>query len=297
LVHGIGLTHRRHFWGRIPAALQAAGADVHLGYTAAWGTVEHNAALLKQQLEQLLASTDAARINIIAHSKGGLDARCLAESLGCAPQIASITTLSTPHAGTKALDFVLRWFGWVITLIALPFNGLMHLWGERVSDFATVCAQLSTTAMQAFNRANLPAPEVYYQSYASGLSNLLSDVTFDFSYLLVKPFDGENDGLVSPASAPYGEFKGVLRSATRRGISHRDIIDLRMKPLGKRAVSGGVAEQGGRGAEGGKGAELAEQGDRTALCGELPLGPPSLIVTDIVDWHIALVADLKRRGF
>ncbi len=46
-------------------------------------------------------------------------------------------------------------------------------------------------------------------------------------YILVKLTEGENDGLVAIDSAKWGEFKGVLKSKYRRGISHGDIIDLR----------------------------------------------------------------------
>ena len=44
------------------------------------------------------------KVNIIAHSMGGLDARYLAATLGYAPKIASITTLSTPHGGSNIAD-------------------------------------------------------------------------------------------------------------------------------------------------------------------------------------------------
>jgi triacylglycerol lipase len=37
---------------------------------------------------------------------------------------------------------------------------------------------------------------------------------------------GNNDGLVTTDSAAWGNFKGVFKSATHRGISHGDVIDL-----------------------------------------------------------------------
>ena len=47
------------------------------------------------------------------------------------------------------------------------------------------------------------------------------------SYCMIKPLEGENDGLVSVESAKWGEFKGVFSNARTRGISHGDIIDLK----------------------------------------------------------------------
>lgn len=46
-------------------------------------------------------------------------------------------------------------------------------------------------------------------------------------YCMIKPLEGENDGLVSVESAKWGEFKGVFSNARTRGISHGDIIDLK----------------------------------------------------------------------
>ena len=46
-------------------------------------------------------------------------------------------------------------------------------------------------------------------------------------YALIRQFDGENDGMVGVWSAAWGDFQGVLRGKTRRGISHPDAVDLR----------------------------------------------------------------------
>ncbi len=46
-------------------------------------------------------------------------------------------------------------------------------------------------------------------------------------YLIVKLIEGDNDGLVTPSSAMWREFKGLIRGKTARGISHADIVDLR----------------------------------------------------------------------
>ena len=48
----------------------------------------------------------------------------------------------------------------------------------------------------------------------------------NFSYLLVKLFDGANDGLVSASSFEWGEKYTLLEPRHKEGISHGDIIDL-----------------------------------------------------------------------
>ena len=45
--------------------------------------------------------------------------------------------------------------------------------------------------------------------------------------LIIRAMDGKNDGLVTPESAMWGEFKGTLSNRKHRGISHCDMIDLK----------------------------------------------------------------------
>lgn len=70
-------------------------------------------------------------------------------------------------------------------------------------------------------------PGVYYQSVGSKLSGAVSGrFPLNFSWHLVKHFDGNNDGLVGEASFPWGEKYRLLCADGRRGISHGDMIDL-----------------------------------------------------------------------
>ena len=48
----------------------------------------------------------------------------------------------------------------------------------------------------------------------------------NFSYLLVKWFDKENDGLVGVNSMKWGDSFQMLCASGHRGISHGDMIDL-----------------------------------------------------------------------
>ena len=44
---------------------------------------------------------------------------------------------------------------------------------------------------------------------------------------MIRPLEGDNDGLVSTYSAKWGEFKGIFANQRMRGISHGDMIDLK----------------------------------------------------------------------
>ena len=47
-------------------------------------------------------------MNIIAHSKGGLEARYLISNMGYGRYIASLSMLSTPNRGSRVAELLLR---------------------------------------------------------------------------------------------------------------------------------------------------------------------------------------------
>ncbi|MGH4119502.1 hypothetical protein [Clostridium sp.] len=60
------------------------------------------------------------------------------------------------------------------------------------------------------------------------MKNSFSDIIFMvIPHFIVKLIKGDNDGLVTPSSAKWGEFKGLISGETSRGISHADIVDFR----------------------------------------------------------------------
>ena len=89
LVHGAGFRDLRIpvYWGRIPRVLKEHGADVFFGEQDSWGSVETNAHALCERIDAVLAKTGAKKVNLIAHSKGGVEARMAASSLGYGAKI------------------------------------------------------------------------------------------------------------------------------------------------------------------------------------------------------------------
>lgn len=103
LVHGMGFRDNRSigYWGRIPQRLEENGFEVYLSGQDSNGSIESNAKKVSDSIDRILNAKNAEKVNIIAHSKGGLEARYIASTLGYSGKIASITTLSTPHNGSK----------------------------------------------------------------------------------------------------------------------------------------------------------------------------------------------------
>ncbi len=230
LIHGTGARDRKRlgYWGRIPKALQDEGAAVFTGGQDSWGTIEDNAETLRQSMQKALAETGAGKLNLIAHSKGGLDARYAISRLGLAEQVASLTTLSTPHRGSRTMEKLCRMPAWLFRLAALFVNGYFRLLGDKKPDFAAVCRQFTCSYMETFNREVPDAPGVLYRSYGSVMKNSRCDWLMRVPFWVIRRIEGENDGLVTPESAKWGEYRGLLPGG-RLGISHADMVDLRRR--------------------------------------------------------------------
>ena len=110
LVHGMGFRDDQPigYWGRIPRVLESAGCRIFYGNQDSNASIETNGAHLARRIDEILAETGAEKVNIIAHSKGGLDARYAISTLGMGDRVASLTTMSTPHHGSKTVDLLLR---------------------------------------------------------------------------------------------------------------------------------------------------------------------------------------------
>ncbi len=229
LVHGIGFRDIKYFnyWGRIPKELTRYGATIYYGNQEALGTIAYNAEDIRNKIQEVLKETGCDKVNIIAHSKGGLDSRYAISCLGMAPYTASLTTVCTPHRGCRFVDYACRLPDGLYRFVANCFNKTFLRFGDKNPDFYNATHQFSTKESQRFNNDTPDMPEVYYQSYATVMKGRFADPLLWIPYSMIKPLEGENDGLVSIDSAKWGEFQGVLRSTGRRGISHGDIIDLK----------------------------------------------------------------------
>ena len=243
LIHGAGFRDLKWpvYWGRIPGELEKHGASVYYGLQDSWGSIETNAGAIISRIDAILAETGSKKVNLIAHSKGGLEARMAASSLGYGEKVASITTIGTPHHGSKTVDRLMKLPGSLFSLAAFAVNNWIRLIGDRKPDFMKVCEGFTTAAMERLNQENPDIPGVYYQSFACVMTHPLSDIHLSTANFVLNRIEGPNDGLVSVASASWGDNVRVLRSGVFRGISHLDAIDLRRAPI-TRARSAAVRD-------------------------------------------------------
>lgn len=234
MVHGVFFRDWQYlnYWGRIPQALKRNGAAVFYGRQQSSLSIANSAAELKQEILHVLAQTGAEKVNIVAHSKGGLDARFAISHLGMAPYVASLTTINTPHRGCQFADALLASLPqWLICFTASRYNAMFHKLGDNAPDFLSGVQDLTAASCAVFNSRTPDMPNVFYQSVASKMHSMRSaGFPLNIGYLLCKKYEGDNDGLVSVSSAVWRNYMGVL-SAGKKGISHGDMIDLTHKNI------------------------------------------------------------------
>lgn len=218
-------------WGRIPDILKKNGAEVYFGQQDGWGTIEENAEFIKNTIFKIIKKTNCEKVNIIAHSKGGLDCRYMIRAFHMSCYVASLTTIATPHYGSKAVDIycAIPYFLKKTAAVCIDFK--CRLMGDKNPDFFKAFQQLSTSYCHLFNQQIQDCSATYYQSTISIMKNCKSDFLYAVPYSIIFLLEGKNDGLVSVKSAKWGNFRGVIQTKAKRGISHIDIIDYRKHTL------------------------------------------------------------------
>ncbi len=199
LVHGlfgfdrIGVPGARFDYFRgIAKHLESLGCDAHAVRLPASASVPDRARALVAAIEAL----PHKRIDLIAHSLGGLDARYALTHLGLAARVRSLVTVGTPHRGTPLADLALRgpldWARRIVGALGLPMNALEWL---------------GTAALAEFNAKVLDVPGVRYACVVGGMHREDSAVPLALvpAHNYLRRVAGPNDGLVPIASQYWGE--------------------------------------------------------------------------------------------
>lgn len=230
LVHGVFFrdSKKLNYWGRVPGELMRNGATLFYGEHQSALSIEESAGELALRIKEIIKSVGCEKLNIIAHSKGGLDCRYAIAKLDVAPYIASLTTINTPHRGCGFADYLLSKIPEKMQKnVAATYNAAAKKLGDTSPDFMAAVRDLTESAC-AGNDLRYQIPnDIFCQSYGSVLGQAThGKFPLNFSYPMVKYFDGANDGLVSAQSFSFGDSFTLLTAQGKRGISHADMIDL-----------------------------------------------------------------------
>ena len=236
LVHGIMLKDKKYFkaFGKIEKILQDEGYHVYTSKTDGFGSIENNAMQLKKQILEILEIEKADKINIIAHSKGGLDSKYMLEHLGMVDNVASLTTLATPHKGSPIASALLKLPRFLVYLIAWNINLWYKIFGDEHPDSYKVCLQLRKQDDEILTFSNEIYHKVYCQSYSTTMKNSRDDFLMMIPHKFLSYYENDDhDGLVSKESSKFALFKG---DCIDDSISHGQLVDISFNKSKKEIV-------------------------------------------------------------
>lgn len=221
------------YWFGIKEALEAKGSKVLVAKVPGFGSIEERSEVLNKFITKkcanlILESEDEVynvhhestnfsesfsnfkdknekiKINLIAHSMGGLDCRYLISELEKKNyQVVSLTTVTTPHNGSEMADYCIDLAKKFPTEIKLPPS----------------IYQLSTSYLKQFNEKIKNDPNVLYMSYGACFQPKWYNIFFG-SWSIINQISGDNDGMVSVSSSKWGIYLGTLNN-----VDHLDLIN------------------------------------------------------------------------
>lgn len=214
-----------NYWYGIPSALRSGGATVYTPSVSGANTSEQRGEQLLRHLRALKATYGHQKFNLVGHSHGGPTARYVA---AVAPElVASVTTVGSPHAGSKVADVLKAVTSWTGTtgIAATIANGLAatiaFLSGSPnlPQDALGSLQSLNTEGAADFNRrfpqgaptsscGQGPSSVNGIRYWSVGGTSVATNV-FDVSDVLLVTTGAlfgfeQNDGLVSRCSSHWG---------------------------------------------------------------------------------------------
>lgn len=231
LVHGLAMkdTFFMKSFGRIDRILRIQGYTVYKSDVDGFGSIEENARKLRGEILSILDGEHVEKVNIIAHSKGGLDAKHMLLHLNMAGRVASLTTLCTPHRGSPIASLVMRLPEPALKYVAFWVNLLYRLLGDENPDSLRACTQLKRITGEEYETP--PTVDgVFCQSFSATMhrhdrhTDFIMGIPALFSRMIEK--DAATDGLVPNDSAVYGVYRGDCISGS---VSHTEIVDFMVR--------------------------------------------------------------------
>lgn len=235
LVHGIILKQMRmlNAFGQIGEELKKDGHAVYVADIDGFGSIESNAEQLKQYVNAVLEKENAEKVNIIAHSKGGLDTKYMITHLDMEDKIASLTTLCTPHNGSIIASKLWDLPKPIKRFIAFFLDGFYRIvCHDEHPDCLRACEQLrqADTSIDTLNFSY----KVYCQSYSTIMDKAKDCFIMALPLKIHHHYENyTNDGMVSEDSAKFGNYRGRCLDIP---ISHSQIVDFFAKKSQKEQI-------------------------------------------------------------
>ncbi len=213
---------RMNYFHGVDEAVAELGHPVIVSRVHPTGSIELRAGQLKQTLLRELEAMGRpdAKVVIIAHSMGGLDARYMIAHLGMADRVRALVTVCTPHHGSPYADWCCKHLG--RRLGGFKLMRALGLDVQAISDLTREhCAH--------FNQQTPDHPGVKYYSINACRPWRLTQPLLLHSYQVIHAAEGDNDGMVSLSSGQWGECLGTWPADHLHAINRRIVPEFREK--------------------------------------------------------------------
>ncbi len=221
ITHGVDtckdpIMDQLHYFRGICTMLREKGFQACHSSVSWSAGVQTRASELRNNIQTILQSNGVDKVNIIAHSMGGLDARHMMfndrNDGAIHRHIASLTTISTPHWGSPFADWGLKNMQPLAVLAAklgvdtAAFDDLTVESCKRYNENEHVVA---------FEKQCRSQERIRFQTFAGRQDFLKICDALKFPYYIIERQEGENDGLVSVKSAKWRDeyFSGYFEDA------------------------------------------------------------------------------------
>ncbi|MCC5942573.1 MAG: alpha/beta fold hydrolase [Balneolaceae bacterium] len=207
--------------------LRGYGIEAFAPNIVPYATIEIRAQQWADVIKQLQKNYGYEKLNVVAHSMGGLDMRYAISKLGIADSVSSLTTIAAPHRGTSLAELVLT----APDTIKEKLAELVDWFGESMfpsqkSDAVAAVEQLTREYVNNEFNPNVPDVEgLPYFSYSAavgkGTKHPLNTI-YRVQNQLIYQQEGENDSFVTVDSAKWGKHLRTL------DISHLEQIEIQV---------------------------------------------------------------------
>ncbi|QPG75566.1 hypothetical protein FOA43_002921 [Brettanomyces nanus] len=198
------------YWHGIKQSLEKQGCQVLVAKVPPFANIQTRARALDAFIQGKATSwqrkhhsKEKVKFNLVAHSMGGMDCRYLISKLEHNNyEVVSLTTISTPHRGTYAADFVMQ---------RAP--------KELIDRHFPSIRQLTREYSARFNDKVRDDPTVKYFSFGASANPKFLNMYY-LPWSLISVEEGPNDGMVSINSCKWGKYMGCLN-----GVDHKQLIN------------------------------------------------------------------------
>lgn len=193
-----------------------------------YAKIETRAARWVRIIHEITEKHRFDKLNIVAHSMGGLDLRFALSQLNIAPHVASFTTVSTPHHGTSLAELALN----TPDRLRDKIGEFLDWMGDQAypptkSDALGSVEQLTRSYItENFNPRVPDVDDIPYYSYSAAVGKetdypITVISRYQNNYIFER--EGLNDGMVSVESAQWGQHMGTTH------LSHLEQMNLNVK--------------------------------------------------------------------